>query len=85
MVFEAEDVQLKRRVALKALKPDLARDPSHRQRFEREAQAVAQLEDDHIIAIHHVGEDRGVPFLEMPLLRGETLEDCLRSSASSAT
>ncbi len=78
LVFEAEDVQLSRRVALKALHPELARDPSARERFLREARAVAGIEHDHIVAVHHVGEDRGVPFLVMPLLRGISLEERLR-------
>src|SRR5438552_7806103 len=79
VVFEAEDTLLKRVVALKAMKPDLAASPVQRQRFLREAQAMAQLDHEHVVAIHQVGEDRGVPFLAMPLLRGETLEARLRS------
>ncbi|HSP38807.1 MAG TPA: serine/threonine-protein kinase, partial [Frankiaceae bacterium] len=39
--------------------------------------AIAALEHDHIVAIHQVGEDRGVPFLAMPLLKGESLQDRL--------
>src|SRR5262245_9125179 len=77
VVFEAEDTQLKRLVALKAMKPDLAASLLHRQRFQREAQAIARLEHDHIVAIFQVGEDRGIPFLAMPLLKGETLESRL--------
>jgi serine/threonine protein kinase len=77
VVFAAEDTQLKRLVALKAMKPDLAASPLHRQRFQREAQAIARLEHDHIVTIYQVGEDRGIPFLAMPLLKGETLESRL--------
>jgi serine/threonine protein kinase len=78
VVFEAEDIQLKRLVALKAMKPGVGANPIQRQRFQREAQAIARLEHDHIVTIHQVGEDRGVLYLAMPLLRGETLEDRLR-------
>ena len=78
VVFLAEDAELKRPVALKAMLPSLAEEASHRQRFLREAQAAAAVEHDHIIAIHHVGQDRGVPFLAMPLLKGESLEDRLK-------
>ena len=46
-------------------------------RFLREARATAALQHDHIVTIYHVGEERGVPFLAMPLLRGKTLEDRL--------
>ncbi len=78
VVFRAEDIQLRRPVALKAMLPALAGAESHRQRFVREAQTAASVEHDHVVPIFQVGEDRGVPFLAMPLLRGETLEDRLR-------
>jgi tRNA A-37 threonylcarbamoyl transferase component Bud32 len=77
MVFEAEDVQLKRRVALKTLKPDVAVDADNRRRFLREAQAMAALEHDHVVSVYQVGEDRGIPYLAMKLLQGESLEDRL--------
>jgi serine/threonine protein kinase len=78
VVFEAEDPQLQRHVALKAMRPDLATNGDARQRFLREAQRMATLTHDHVLAIHHVGEDHGVPFLAMPLLQGESPEDRLR-------
>jgi serine/threonine protein kinase len=78
VVFEAEDTQLQRPVALKAMLPALAAGPSNRQRFIREAQLAAKLNHDHIVTVYHVGEDRGVPYLAMQLLRGETLEARLR-------
>lgn len=78
IVFESEDVQLKRRIALKALRPSLGVSSRFRQRFLREAQRMASLAHDHIVTIHHVGEDREVLFLAMPLLQGELLEDRLR-------
>src|SRR5436309_911695 len=62
IVFEAEDVRLKRRVALKVMKPELAARSSCRGRFLREAQSVAAIEHDHVVAIFQVGEDGGVPF-----------------------
>jgi serine/threonine protein kinase len=77
VVFQAEDPQLKRQVALKALLPSLAASPSARQRFVREAQAAASLEHDHIIPIYQVGEDRGLPFMAMPLLKGQPLDSRL--------
>jgi hypothetical protein len=78
IVFHAEDVHLGRPVALKALRPALAASAAARQRFLREARSAAALADDHIIKIYHVGEDRGIPFLAMELLEGETLENRLR-------
>jgi WD40 repeat protein len=78
VVLEGEDPQLHRPVALKVMLPAIAANPSSRQRFLREARAAAAIEHDNIVAIYHVGEDRGVPFLAMPLLKGESLEDRLR-------
>lgn len=72
-VFEAEDPSLRRHVALKVLKPMLAAQPAARARFLREARTAAKLSHDHIMAVHQIGEDRGLPFLTMPLLQGESL------------
>jgi anti-sigma factor RsiW len=83
LVFEAEDMQLKRRVALKAMRPSLAASGSSRRRFVREAQVAASVEHDHIVPIYQVGDDRGIPFIAMPLLRGETLADRLARGAGS--
>jgi len=78
VVFLAEDPELGRRVALKAVKPVLAADPSVQQRFQREAKASARVKHDHIITIYQVGQDRGIPYLAMEYLEGESLEDRLR-------
>src|SRR5262249_8483027 len=78
VVFQAEDLMLKRTVALKAMLPSPAAAADDRRRFLREAQMAAAIEHDHIIGIYQVGEDRGVPFLAMPLLKGESLEERLR-------
>jgi WD40 repeat protein/serine/threonine protein kinase len=74
VVFLAEDPALKRKVALKAMLPALAASATAKQRFLREAQTAAAIEHDHIVAIHQVGEDRGVPFIAMPFLKGEPLD-----------
>jgi serine/threonine protein kinase len=78
VVFRAEDPQLRRQIALKAMLPALAASASARQRFLREAQAAAAIKHDHIVTIHQVGEDRGAPFLAMEFLEGESLEARLR-------
>jgi serine/threonine protein kinase len=78
IVVEAEDCQLKRKVALKVMRASLAASASHRRRFLREAQAAAAIENDHIVPIFHVGEDQGVPYLAMPFLKGQSLNDLLR-------
>jgi WD40 repeat protein len=78
VVYKAEDPQLARLVALKAVLPSLAASASMRERFLREARAAAAFKHEHIVTIHQVGEDRGVPFLAMELLEGEPLDARLR-------
>jgi hypothetical protein len=73
IVFEAYDPQLDRLVALKTMLPAQAANPAARQRFLREARAAAALKHDHIVTIYQVGEDRGIAYLAMELLEGETL------------
>ena len=81
VVLEAEDSQLRRRVALKVMKPQIAASASARRRFLREAQTAAAAEHDHIVAIFQVGEVGGVPYIAMPLLHGHTLADRLSEAA----
>ncbi|MCI0639549.1 MAG: serine/threonine protein kinase [Gemmataceae bacterium] len=78
VVFQADDPTLKRLVAIKTLQPSIAANSAARARFLREARAVAAMDDERIVAIHFVGEDRGIPYFAMPLLRGQTLEDWLQ-------
>jgi hypothetical protein len=78
VVFKAEDPQLKRPVALKALLPSLTASAPSRLRFMREAQAVAKVKHDHIVTIYQVGEDRSVPFLAMEFLEGQALDARLK-------
>jgi serine/threonine protein kinase len=74
MVFRAEDTSLGRFVALKVMVPSVASLAENRQRFAREAEATARVNHPNVIPIYAIGEDRGVPFLAMPLLKGELLE-----------
>jgi serine/threonine protein kinase len=73
IVFEAEDESLRRRVAVKLMKPHLAVEARARRRFLREARSAAGLKHESIVAIHHVGEDAGTPYLVMEFLEGESL------------
>jgi serine/threonine protein kinase/WD40 repeat protein len=73
MVYRAEDPHLQRQVALKVMKPELARDPTACERFLREARAAAKLKSDHVVTIHQVGQERDVVFLAMELLEGLSL------------
>lgn len=77
VVFEAEDPVLGRLVAVK-VPTALATDESYRKRFLREARIAATLSSDHIATVYQAGQQHGVPFLVMELLRGETLEKCLK-------
>jgi serine/threonine protein kinase len=77
-VYLAEDTRLGRQVALKTMRPELAAKPSARERFLREARLAAALEHDHICPIYHVGEADGIPYLAMPFLKGQSLEDLLK-------
>ncbi len=77
VVFLAEDPHLRRPVALKAMRPAAAASDRAGERFLREAQSTAAVKNDRVITIYQVGEDRGVPFLAMELLEGQTLADRL--------
>ncbi|HEY7423478.1 MAG TPA: protein kinase [Gemmataceae bacterium] len=81
VVFRAEDPQLQRPVALKAMLPALAANEAARQRFLREARAAASIKHEHIVTIHQVSEDRGAPFLAMEYLEGESLADRVKRAA----
>jgi serine/threonine protein kinase len=74
-VWRARDVRLDRAVAVKLLSSELAPTPQLRQRFEREARAISQLNHPHICTLHDVGEENGTSYLVMELLEGETLAD----------
>lgn len=82
-VYVAHDERLERDIAVKVLRPDLARDPAFVRRFQREAQAAARLNDPHVVAVHDQGQDGDVLFLVMELVRGHTLRDLLRDAAST--
>jgi serine/threonine protein kinase/WD40 repeat protein len=77
IVFEGEDIHLRRKVALKAIKPGLASE-SVKRRFLHEARALASLKHDNIITIYQVAETGGVPYIAMELLRGESLQSRLK-------
>ena len=74
VVYEAEDVRLSRRVALKFLPDDMVGDPDAARRFKREAQMVAELNHPHICIIHEVDEDKGRVFIAMERLEGTNLK-----------
>ena len=75
VVHKAEDLKLKRLVALKFLPPHLMDSPELKERFIVEAQAAAALNHPNICVIHEVGEDEGRPHIALEFVDGETLKD----------
>ena len=78
IVYKAEDLKLKRCVALKFLPPHLMDSPELRERFLIEAQAAAALSHPNICVIHEVGESEERPYIAMEYVEGETLRDKLK-------
>jgi eukaryotic-like serine/threonine-protein kinase len=63
--------------ALKILRPTLVMEADAKLRFQREARAMAAIEHQRIVPVVRIGEDKGIPYIVMPLLVGKTLEDRL--------
>ncbi|HEY9473510.1 MAG TPA: protein kinase, partial [Mycobacteriales bacterium] len=85
-VHLGRDVRLGREVAVKVLRPDLARDPSFQARFRREAQAAASLNHPAIVAVYDSGEDleqngstSPTPYIVMEYVEGRTLRDIIKN------
>ncbi len=80
-VYRARDVRLERDVAVKVLPERLIDDPSALARFQREARSVAALSHPNIVAVFDTGVERGLPYVVMELLEGETLGRRLKRAA----
>ena len=81
VVYEAVQEPLGRRVALKVLRADLRSSPEARERFRREARAVARLRHPHIVSVFASGEEAGVLWIAMDLVEGRGLDAILRAAA----
>ena len=74
VVYEAEQVSLGRRVAIKLLPTTVFRDPTKRLRFEREAKAAAKIHHTNIVPVHGFGEHDGTPYYVMQFIPGLGLD-----------
>jgi len=81
VVHRAHDGDLERDVALKRMRPELLADSGARERFAREARAVARLRHEGIVTVHAVGDADGAPYLAMELVAGASLERVLTELA----
>jgi non-specific serine/threonine protein kinase len=80
IVYEAEDLELGRRVALKFLPEDTTENPEALERFKREVRAASALNHPHICTVYDVGRHEGKPFLIMERMSGRTLRQIIDQS-----
>jgi tetratricopeptide (TPR) repeat protein/TolB-like protein len=81
-VYRAEDLRLKRTVALKRLAPALGADPIYRHRFQEEAERVSAFSDSHVASVYDVVDQRDEMILVMEYVEGQTLRSRLRQAIS---
>jgi YVTN family beta-propeller protein len=84
VVYRARDPELDRPVALKVIAPELAENPSFRERFLRESRLAASLGHPHILPVYRAGEADGALFLAMRYVHGEDLRALLRRQRTLA-
>ena len=82
LVFKAEDLQLKRIVAIKFLSAELVGGADHRSRFLREARMASALSHPHICVIHEIGEENGAPYIAMEYVAGRPLKEAVAAGRS---
>jgi serine/threonine-protein kinase len=78
VLYRAHDPLLERDVAIKLMLVDFKSDPTARERFHREARAVARLQHRNVVTIHELGESDGTPYIVMEFLTGRDLEALLK-------
>jgi Tol biopolymer transport system component len=80
-VYRARDTRLERTVAIKILPRELSNDPIRKQRFDREAKTISNLNHPHICVLHDVGSQDGIDYLVMECVEGETLSKRLEKGS----
>ena len=85
VVYEAEHIGLGRRVALKVLPERLSANPTALIRFRREGQTIAKLHHTNIVPLFEVGEDKGVAFLAMQLIVGNSLDHVINDLSKGSS
>src|SRR5713101_3339227 len=83
VVYEAQQVSLNRKVALKVLSGGLGLTPKAVQRFHREAEAAAKLHHTNIVPVYATGEENGTHFYAMELIDGPALDHVIRQLKAS--
>src|SRR5438093_7162369 len=81
-VYQAEQLNVPRQVAVKVADPTMAQEPTFVQRFRQEIGALVRLErEPHILPVYDVGDDEGLLYMVMPLITGGTLKERLQHGA----
>jgi serine/threonine protein kinase len=82
VVYLAEHLRLRKKIALKVLPPELAEDEDFRRRFERESQLAASLDHPNIVTVHDAGEVDGVLYIAMRYVEGSDLARRIREGGA---
>src|SRR6202030_2579402 len=77
-VYRARDTRLHRTIAIKLVRPELARRADFRERFQREARAISALNHPHICSLYDIGEQDGLAYLVMEYVEGESMAEALK-------
>ncbi|MBE2318828.1 serine/threonine protein kinase [Solirubrobacter sp. CPCC 204708] len=77
VVYEAIQLSLHRRVALKVITPELSRNDRFQERFRREARSQAALDHPHVVTVHDFGDADGQLYISMQLIKGPSLKDLI--------